>query len=128
MAAKLYTVHFSPFGAGPDRDARFVKEGFSWAAFLFGPFWAFYHRLWLAGFLLIAMLAALALAGEFLLFDPIADTVFGLALAVLVGFEGPDWLRRKLADRGLIERGFASGRNLAEAERDWFRRRLGAVR
>ena len=26
MAAKLYTVHFSPFGAGPDRDARMVPR------------------------------------------------------------------------------------------------------
>ncbi len=122
MAARFYTVHFSPFGAGPDRDARFVKDGFSWAAFVFGPLWAFYHRLWFAGSMLLAALAALALAGEFFVFDPVADAALSLALALLIGFEGPDLLRKKLGARGMPERGIASGRNLAEAERNWFRR------
>lgn len=122
MAAKFYTVHFSPFGAGPDRDARFVKDGFSWAAFVFGPFWAFYHRLWFAGFMLLAAVAGLAVADELLLLDPVADTALGLAISLLIGFEGPDLLRKKLERRGMPERGLASGRNLVEAERDWFRR------
>ena len=126
MAAKLYTVHFSPFGSGPDRDTRFVKEGFSWAAFVFGPFWAFYHRLWFAGLILMAALAALAAAGEFFGLDPVADTAFGLGISLLIGFEGPDLLRKKLEGRGMPERGIASGRNLVEAERDWFRRRHSA--
>ena len=122
MAAKLYTVHLSPFGPGPDRDARFVKDGFSWAAFVFGPFWALYHRLWFAGLILLAALAAVAAAGEFFVLDPVADASLGLALSLLFGFEGPDLLRKKLEARGMLERGLASGRNLAEAERDWFRR------
>lgn len=123
MAAKFYTVHFSPFGAGPDRDARFVKDGFSWAAFVFGPFWALYHRLWFAALMLVAALAALAIVGEYFVLDPAADAVIGIAISLLIGFEGPELLRKKLAVRGMPERGIASGRNLAEAERDWFRRR-----
>jgi hypothetical protein len=122
MAAKFYTVHFSPFGPGPDRDARFVKDGFSWAAFVFGPLWAFYHRLWFTGLMVLAALAALAIAGEFLVLDPAADAALGLAISLLIGFEGPDLLRKKLQARGMLERGLASGRNLAEAERDWFQR------
>jgi hypothetical protein len=122
MAAKFYTVHFSPFGPGPDRDARFVKDGFSWAAFVFGPLWAFYHRLWFAGLILLAALAALAIVGEFFALDPLADAALGLAISLLIGFEGPDLLRKKLQARGMLERGVASGRSLAEAERDWFRR------
>jgi hypothetical protein len=122
MAAKFYTVHFSPFGPGPDRDARFVKDGFSWAAFAFGPLWAFYHRLWFVGLMLLAALVAAAVAGTYLLLDPVADAALSLALALLIGFEGPDLLRKKLEARGMPERGIASGRNLVEAERDWFRR------
>jgi hypothetical protein len=32
--------------ADPDR-VRFVRDGFSWGAFLFGPLWMIRHRLWL---------------------------------------------------------------------------------
>jgi hypothetical protein len=122
MAAKFYTVHFSPFGRGPDRDARFVKDGFSWAAVVFGPFWAFYHRLWFVGLMLLAALATLALVGEYFRLAPVADAALGLAISLLIGFEGPDLLRKRLAGSGMPERGLASGRSLAEAERDWFRR------
>lgn len=122
MAAKLYTVHFSPFGRGPDRDARFVKEGFAWPAFVFGPFWAFYHRLWLPGLLLLAAIAALALASELGLLDPAADMILSLGLSALFAVEANDLRRAKLGRAGLAERGLASGRNLAEAELDWFRR------
>ena len=122
MAATLYTVHFSPFGRGPDRDARFVKEGFAWAAFVFGPFWAFYHRLWLPGLLLLVAIAALALATELALLDPVADTILSLGLSALFAFEANDLRRAKLARAGLAERGLASGRGVAEAELDWFRR------
>jgi len=122
MAAKLYTVHFSPFGRGPDCDARFVKEGFAWAAFVFGPFWAFYHRLWLAGFLLLGAIAVLALAAELALLDPAADTILSLGLSAVFAFEANDLRRAKLARAGLAERGLARGRGVDEAELDWFRR------
>ena len=122
MAANFYTVHFSPFGRGPDRDARFVKEGFAWTAFVFGPFWAFYHRLWLPGVLLLLAIVALALASEIGLIDPAADAVFGVGLSALFAFEANDLRRAKLGRAGLAERGITSGRNLSEAELDWFRR------
>jgi hypothetical protein len=121
MGTKLYSVHFSPFGPGPDRDARFVADGFNWAAFLFGPLWAFTHRLWGTGLAMLLALIAFAVASEMLQLDPIADGALGLALSALFGFEANDRLRAGLAARGLAERGIASGRTLAEAELGWFR-------
>ena len=55
-----FTVHEPP-DPPADRIDRaeklvFVKDGFSWAAALFGPLWMIFHRLWwaLLGFVLIA--------------------------------------------------------------------------
>ena len=30
----------------PDQEPRAVKQGWSWPAFIFGPLWALYRRLW----------------------------------------------------------------------------------
>src|SRR5690242_3135091 len=46
---------------------RFVRDRFTWSAFLFAPFWMLRHRLWLAfigyGVVVAAVAAALAYAG-----------------------------------------------------------------
>lgn len=57
----VYTVHAPPVD-GPDaRGAKdsfvFVRDGFSFGAFLFGPVWLLYQRLWLvlAGYLVLSV-------------------------------------------------------------------------
>ena len=74
-----------------------VPEGFSWAAFLFGPFWLAARRAWVA--------AALSLAAYVLVLSLAAGDVGALlllALALLHGLSGHD-LRRWAMDR----RGYA---------------------
>lgn len=101
MSLRLYSVHLGR-GDAPE-DAVLVKEGFCWPALFFGPFWAFYHRLWLWGFAWIAAAFAIALAEEAL--PAIAGYLAfaSLALELLFAAEANDLRRRDLARRGFRE-------------------------
>jgi hypothetical protein len=124
---KRYTAHLRPFARDVDRGAVFVKDGFSWAAFVFLPLWALYHRLWWVAFGIVVAFAGLAIATDMLLLDPFTDALIGLGLALIVGYEANDWRRADLYSRGWIERGLALGRDIDEAELDWFRRHPAAL-
>ena len=56
----VYTVHEPPLRAGaaaPDVERfAFVRDGFSWWAFLFAPLWMLRHRMWLVliGYVVVA--------------------------------------------------------------------------
>jgi hypothetical protein len=98
---RSWTVHLPP-GAGRGsvpatglgKAPVLIPEGFSFWAFIFGPFWLFWHRAWLAGFAVL-----LGLVGVNLLPDP-----YGIALALaahlLLGFQGRDLRRWTLGRRG----------------------------
>lgn len=96
MSLHAYTLH-----TGADRTPPLLlREGFSWAAFAFAPFWLLRHGLWLA------LLAYLVLAAALIGFAP--DSFRGLGLVglhLLAGFEGRDLLRLRLARLGRPERG-----------------------
>ncbi len=101
MALRLYSVHLGR-GDAPE-DAVLVKEGFCWPALLFGPFWAFYHRLWLWGVAWIAVATVIGLAEEAL---PAAAGYLGfatIALELLFAAEANDLRRVDLARRGWRE-------------------------
>jgi hypothetical protein len=102
-------------------NMRFIKEGFSWAAFLFGPLWALAHLKWLTfGLMLCAISFIIAL--EYLgAISPEQGTIIMLGLAFIAGFEGNNWLKAGLVRRGWRESGIAIGASKAEAERDFLR-------
>ena len=62
----IYTVHEPPLRTGaaaPDPERFiFVRDGFSFWAFLFGPLWMLRHRLWLVLLLYIVVSVVLAIA------------------------------------------------------------------
>lgn len=87
---RVYTAHLRPA-----REPVLVREGFTWAGFLFGPLWLLAKRAWIpAMFDLAAFIWLFALAPTALL-GPLA---FGLAL--IVGFTGRDMIRWSLGRRG----------------------------
>jgi hypothetical protein len=125
---EVYTIHEPPSvtsgaRASPlDRAERlvFLKDGFSWAAFLLGPFWLAYHRIWIglaayAGVLLLAS-AVLSLMGA----PQVWSMLVSLGLALFLGFEGSTLRSDKLAAQGWRMLGTVSGRNLAQCERRYF--------
>ncbi|WP_407048812.1 DUF2628 domain-containing protein [Methyloraptor flagellatus] len=112
-----WTVHAPPGAdAGlPAHDAlRFTREGFAWAALVFGPLWALWNRLWLV-FLgwLVAILVIEILAR--VVGEP-AATVASFVFAVWFALSAADLKRWTLERRGwrLVDLVEASGRDEAE--------------
>src|ERR671913_35205 len=60
---KTYTLHLPARAAAGDAEAIeravLVRDGFSWGAFFFSFLWFFVRRLWLAGLIVLAAIAAL---------------------------------------------------------------------
>lgn len=122
MAA--FTVHEPP-GAGGGRMERaesllFVRDGFSWRAALFSPFYLFVRGEWLA--LAAYAVAALALVAVLRLSGAESDWYAWMfaVLNVVTGFEVSELKRWSLGRRGWREVATVSGRGLEEAERRFF--------
>jgi hypothetical protein len=127
---EVYTVHVKAGADGLiDDNARaaavFVPEGFSFWAFLFQPFWALWHRLWLvaAGILLGLILLGAIVDGMQLGAE--AGFVIQILFAILVGAEAQNLRRWTLRRRGYEMRGVVAGEDLEQAERRYFGAILG---
>ncbi len=102
---KFWTAHIRA-GAAP----ILVREGFSWGALIFGPFWLAAHRAWIA--------AALSLAAFILIIVLANDDIAAALLAtlvVLLGLSGHDLRRWSLDLRGYLLAQVVSARNELEA-------------
>jgi hypothetical protein len=120
----VYTVH-EPLprkgeaSAAPERFA-FVRDGFYFWAFLFGPLWMLWRRLWLVTVLYVLVVVAVQ-AGLWAL-GASATTKFLVAalLALLVGFEAGTLRRWTLTRRGWKNLGVVVGDDRETAERRFF--------
>jgi hypothetical protein len=88
-----------------DVEPVLVREGFSWGALFFGPFWLAAHRAWIA--------AALSLAAYVLIAALVpgpASPILMAGLALILGLTGHDLRRWALEHRGyLLVHVFAAG-------------------
>jgi Protein of unknown function (DUF2628) len=127
-----YTVHEPP----PKRDESapdperlvFVRDGFSFWAFLLAPLWMLWHRLWLVliGYVLITIalqvvLPALGAAAT-------VSFAVGTLVSLLVGFEAATLRRFGLARRRFRNVGIVVGDDLEAAERRFFDARFKDAR
>lgn len=120
----VYTVHEPPLRlADPVPEAErvlFVRDGFSCPAFLFGPLWMLWHRLWAV---LAAYLVAVgALQALLFVLGASSATIFliDLLIALLVGLEAATLRRITLRRRGFNEVGVVAGNDREVAERRFF--------
>src|SRR5262252_5607529 len=120
----IYTVYEPPLKAhesapNPERFV-FVRDGFSFWAFLLTPWWMLRYRLWLAltGYVIVAtaLLVALRSLGAS---TGVTITVAAL-LSLLVGFEAATLRRFTLSRRGWKNVGIVVGDDLESAERRFF--------
>jgi uncharacterized integral membrane protein len=119
-----YTVHEPPLQAGaaapePERYV-FVRDGFSFWAFLFGPLWMLRHRMWLV--LVLYAVISVALSLVFVIADA-PRFVIGLIaflIALLVGLEAGTLRRFTLHRRGWKYVGVVTGEDRLDAERRFF--------
>jgi hypothetical protein len=89
---RIYTAHIHP-----TRPPVLVREGFSWAAAIFGALWLFFHRAWIAGVLALCAAVLLGAMGTMPL-----RLVLELALAWALGLFGQDLRRWSLARQGYL--------------------------
>ena len=124
MATQLYTVHEK---GGVEGEVEFVREGFSILAFLFTFLWLWVHRAWLAGFVVLAVDALLALFQSSLGVPEYLFIAIQIAISMGVGIFGQDLYRSALERRGFTETGVATGESLEEAEMRYFGKRVNQL-
>jgi hypothetical protein len=117
-----FTVHLPPAGdIAPDK-IRFLREGFSAPAFVFGPFWLLWKRAWLPALGWTLLLAAIGGAGALFKMPKDAMSLVGLAAAAILGFEGDRLLAWSWRRRGYVEKDVVIADNEDEAEEVYFGR------
>src|SRR5437773_6691214 len=87
----VYTVHEPPLRryettTDPDRFV-FVRDGFSFWAFLFGPLWMLRHRMWLALACYLTVMGALQIGLHQLEAPGEIASLVGFLFALLIGVE-----------------------------------------
>ncbi len=106
--------------------ARFIRDGFSWPAFIFAVLWLLYRRLWLPaiGYVVFEIVFLVAVAPHLS-----AAAVIGVDLIVrlYIGFEGDRWRQNKGARQMAIQ-DVVEARDRDEAEAIFFARHVGAGR
>jgi Protein of unknown function (DUF2628) len=119
----VYTVHEPPSRADAAANVErfaFVRDGFSWWAFLFAPLWMLRHRMWLVlvGYVVVAgaIEVPVRLSGA----PAVATSLIGILLGLLVGLEAGTLRRFTLNRRGWKNLGVVSGDDLEDAERRFF--------
>jgi hypothetical protein len=121
----VYTVH-APARTdaslvATDRFA-FVRDGFHFWAMVFGPFWLISHRLWLALFGWIAVLATVDFAVKALGAGGMAVLLANFLIALLMGFEADSLRRWTLSRSNWRQLDIVVGDDEESAERRFFDR------
>ncbi|MDK4704897.1 DUF2628 domain-containing protein [Rhizobium sp. CNPSo 4062] len=96
-------------------DTRFIRDGFSWTAFLFPTLWMLFHRLWLhavAAFLLQGIALELMRQPGFFA----AGATLLLGVRALAALEGRHSVSNRLISRGWKVENLVSADDLATAE------------
>jgi hypothetical protein len=121
---RVYTVHQPPlrkYDTAPDPERFvFVRDGFSFWAFLFGPLWMLRHRMWLIliGYVaaVVAMQLALRQAGA----SNEMSALAAMLVALLVGIEAGTLRRFTLGRRRFRPLGVIVAEDREAAERRFF--------
>jgi len=120
----IYTVYEPPLKAhesapAPERFV-FVRDGFSFWAFLLAPWWMLRHRLWLALVCYVILAVALSVALRLIGTSAAVAIIAGALFSLLVGFEAATLRRFGLARRGWRNVGIVVGDDVESAERRFF--------
>ena len=119
----IFTVHVPPGTTDPIRRADrtiFVREGFSVPAFLFGPVFLLYRRLWLATFGWLVVAALLGSLGYVLRLSASSTFLLWLLLGLMTGLEASALRQAELRRRGYIFAALLASPRREAAERAYF--------
>lgn len=124
---RTYTVHELSGAPADGRGFVFVREGFAWPAAVFTLLWLLSKRLWVAAAFWFALSTCLMFVGNALGIGEALLSVIYFVLQGLLAVVAHDLERWTLTLKGYAEIGVASGHDLADAERDFFRHWSGPV-
>jgi hypothetical protein len=120
----IYTVHQPPLGTADTLPAAekiaFVRDGFSFWAFLVAVLWMVWHRMWLVLLIYVVAITAVDTAMYYADVPAAIVAVAGLLGSVLVGIEASTLRRFTLARRGWKNVGIVSGHDREDAEQRFF--------
>lgn len=117
----VYTVH-EPAGGMPASLAerldqvRMIKDGFSWPAFILGPFWLARHRLWKPLAIWLGAVLGLSLVMSLIWGADGIGTWIWLGAALILGFEAGELRRSGLEEQGYRQVTTISGASEEECE------------
>jgi len=118
---KVFTVHAPHAEAQADPDRiHFVRDGFYFWAFVFGPFWIAYHRMWWVLLFYVVLNAALEAALHALGIASIAGLWISVLIGLLLAWEGGTLRRWTLARRGHVQIASVIAPDLESAEHRYF--------
>jgi len=121
----VYTV-LEPLAHGGSVSERadrvvFLRDGFSWSAFLFTPLWLVYQRLWLGVLTYSVAMVALQIGLRMAGIGTGGQLLIGALVALLFGLEGANLRRWSMTRRGRWrELGTVVAADLDEAEQRFF--------
>jgi hypothetical protein len=120
----VYTVHQPPLRKGetaPDPDGfLFVRDGFYFWAFLLGPVWMAWRRLWLLALLFVVFALLLEFTFQAIAASMKIRALAAFLVAFLVGLEAGSLQRWTLARRGWKNVGVVVADDIESAERRFF--------
>ena len=111
---RVYTVRILP-NSVDYKELVLIREGFCWGAFFIEVFWALYHRAWIS---VLILAAAIFLFERLSYWLAITEPAFIAALIgwkCFVGFQGNDWRREALKQRGFEMLGVTTGTDYISA-------------
>jgi len=107
-------IVMEPAGNGRAADTTFVRDGFSFLAFLVPPLWLLSHRLWIEAVLVIAALVLTAALAQFSSLT--AAVLLWLLVSLFIGLEGNALRIAALRRRGWQDWGVVEAGNLDDAD------------
>lgn len=102
------------------QDIIAIKDGFCLEAFIFGPIWAFYKKMWIIGLVPLALRITFFFETEFML-GYFAEFLDNLIL-LMYGFLAYDFLDYKLCRTGYKLEDVIIANNQEEAELTYLRK------
>ena len=112
---KSFYVLTAPAAVDPDRDTVFIRDGFSWLAFLFPLPWMLFRRLWLSAAISVALyLVSIFIAEQYAL-DAV-PVACSFLISLWVSLEGGEARVRRYERLGWQVERILAAQNVADAE------------
>lgn len=116
---RSFYVLTAPAATDPDRDTIFVRDGFSWVAFLFPLPWLLFRRLWIVALVAVALYLVSIFVAEQYRLDAL-PVAFSFLLSLWVAIEGGETRVRRYERLGWQVDRVLVAHNVADAEEVYF--------